>query len=376
MKNRSIRIPYKQIGKAAAVCLALAGVVALPLDWRGLGCALSLTAAGLRQPAGTAALLEQRLEQTAADPAGRPTAPQAALTDPNAALPAEKPDIEADADVAEQTVAPLSISPPGEKGNGGKIVTKQLDGSKMTDGVAVLNRSGTAVDIAAALKRPLTQTFQDTEEPQVLILHTHTTEQFMLYDAGYYNEGDRDRTRDRRQNVCAVGKAVAAQLEAAGVTVIHDTTVHDSPQYSGAYTRSAETVQKYLTEHPSIQVVLDLHRDAIMADATTLTKPTVEINGKKAAQMMIIAGVVSTEALPHSHWEQNLTLAARWQQSLTAAYPGLMRPLYTVASRYNQHLSPGYLLVEVGSEANTVAEVTYAGELLGQSLATLLKGAV
>ena len=127
-----------------------------------------------------------------------------------------------------------------------------------------------------------------------------------------------------------------------------------------------------MEKYPSIKVVLDIHRDAILRGDTTLVKPTVEVNGRKAAQVMIIAGVVSTEALPHPEWQQNLTLAARWQQRMDAACPGVMRPLYTVASRYNQHLSPGYLLVEVGSEGNTVAEVTYSGQLLGKTLAELL----
>jgi stage II sporulation protein P len=170
-----------------------------------------------------------------------------------------------------------------------------------------------------------------------------------------------------------VGEAVKHTLEQAGIGVIHDTTVHDDPQYSGAYSRSAETVQKNLKKHPTIRVVLDLHRDAIMEGDTGLVKPTVKVNGRKAAQMMIIAGVVSTAALPHKNWEQNLTLAARWQQALNREYPGLMRPLNTVASRYNQQLSAGYLLVEVGSEGNTLAEAVYSGQLLGKTLAELLR---
>ncbi len=346
------------------------GVAALPIDWSGITYGLAMTAAGMRQPANAARLLEQRLQAATV---------QEVLSEqrPSATLPtASAPDVPVDAPVQEdgiQTLPVLSATPPGEKGDGGKILTKTLDkGKEAVAGVALLNRSGKTVDVAAALNRSLTQRFEKSDQPQVLLVHTHTTEQYMLYDAGYYNAGDRDRTGDQRQNVCAVGKAIAAQLEAAGIRTIHDTTVHDSPQYSGAYTRSAETVADYLAKYPSIKVVLDVHRDAIMDSDTTLTKPTVEIGGKKAAQVMIITGVVSTGELPHPNWEQNLTLAAKWQQALSKAYPGLMRPLYTVASRYNQHLSPGYLLVEVGSEGNTVEEVTYSAQLLGKTLATLL----
>ena len=110
-----------------------------------------------------------------------------------------------------------------------------------------------------------------------------------------------------------------------------------------------------------------------MEGTNGLVKPTVTIDGKKAAQMMIIAGVVGTEALPNPHWEQNLAFAAQWQKLLTERYDGLMRPLSTVGSRYNQHLHAGYLLVEVGSEGNTVDEAVYSAQLLGTTLAELLK---
>ncbi len=366
MKTKKTTHRLRLACRVAAVGAAVCATLALPLDWGRLGCTVSLMAAGLRQPQNAAALLEKRLEAVnetdSTTPPSLPAQGTTTVTTPTTTQPADP--------LVSQAV--LSIPPPGEKGNGGKIYTETLStGSNLQEGVAVNNKSGQAVDIAAALRAKLTQTWQDTDAPQVLIIHTHTTERYMLYDAGYYNAGDRDRTTDQRQTVCAVGKAVAAQLQAAGVGVIHDTTIHDNP-YSGAYTRSAATVQKYLDQHPTIRVVLDLHRDAIMANAKDLKKPTVTVNGQKAAQAMIIAGTVSTNALPHPNREQNLALAAQWQQAMNKAAPGLMRPLYTVASRYNQHLSPGYLLVEVGSEGNTVAEAVYSGQLLGKTLATLL----
>lgn len=334
---------------------------------------VALAAAALRQPAETAALLGGRLEGNSEKP----------LTDtlqqhPAAAPPLSTgvPDGAVEGDgtavpVIGQTV--LSITPPARDGSGGNIVERKMPtGNTLPGGIAVLNRSGTAVDMAAALARKLTVGWKNTAEPQVLIIHTHTTEGYMLYDAGYYNAADRNRTRQEDRNVCAVGEAVKGVLEQAGIAVIHDTTVHDDPQYNGAYTRSAETVKAILKQYPSIQVVLDLHRDAVMDGDTTLVKPTVTVEGKKAAQMMLLAGVVSTKALPHKNWEQNLTFAARWQQELDRAYPGLMRPLNTVASRYNQQLSPGYLLVEVGSEGNTLEEAVYSATLLGKTLAELL----
>ena len=205
----------------------------------------------------------------------------------------------------------------------------------------------------------------------MLIVHTHTTESYMTYDAGYCNPSDRARTRDHKKNVCAVGEAVRLTLAEEGIAAIHDTTVHDSPVYSGAYSRSAATARAYLEKYPTIRVVLDLHRDAVM-EGDAVVKPTATVNGRKAAQMMLITGVVSTDALPHPQWQDNLTLSTRLHQALCGVSPDLMRPLNTVASRYNQHLSAGWLLVEMGAEGNTVAEAVYAGQILGRTLATLL----
>lgn len=348
--------------RVGAVLAAVAVVSALPFDWARVGRAATLLAAGLQQPHNAAQVLGERL--TPDDTAQS----EAVMAPPSTTPPA---DDHTTVYTTEAQSVP-AVTPPKADGSGGKIYEQKLDtGDTRKYGIATRNSSGKAVDIAAALATELTPTFTDTDAPQVLIIHTHTTEAYMTYDAGYYNAGDRERTTDLARNVCAVGDAMVRTLAAYGIAAIHDTTVHDSP-YSGAYTRSAKTVQGYLEQYPSIQVVLDLHRDALMEGESGLVKPTVTIDGKKAAQMMIIAGVLSTDALPNPHWQQNLALAAQWQKTLTDRYDGLMRPLSTVGSRYNQHLHAGYLLVEVGSEGNTVAEAEYSGELLGKTLAELL----
>lgn len=350
-----------RVGAAIAV---IAAVSALPFDWARMGRTATLLAAGLQQPHNAAQVLGERLTPSEAVQSGAVQAPPNAATAPEDHTSLLPP-------VEEESVP--AVVAPKEDGSGGKVITQKLDaGDTRSHGIATRNSSGKAVDIAAALSAKLTPKFTDTDAPQVLIIHTHTTEGYMTYDTGYYNAADRERTTDHARNVCAVGDAVVKALAERGIAAIHDTTVHDSP-YSGAYTRSAKTVQNYLKKHPSIQVVLDLHRDALMSGSSGLVKPTVTVDGKKAAQMMIIAGVLSTDALPNPHWQQNLALAAQWQKALTARYDGLMRPLSTVGSRYNQHLHAGYLLVEVGSEGNTVAEAVYSGELLGKTLAELLK---
>ena len=103
-----------------------------------------------------------------------------------------------------------------------------------------------------------------------------------------------------------------------------------------------------------------------------MVRPVATVEGKSAAQMMLITGVVSTDSLPHPHWRENLTLAAHWQAALDQVSPDLMRPLNTVASRYNQHLSSGWVLVEMGAEGNTIEEAVYSAQILGRTLATLL----
>ena len=110
-----------------------------------------------------------------------------------------------------------------------------------------------------------------------------------------------------------------------------------------------------------------------MLNSIDKVKPTAIINGRKAAQVMIITGVVSTDALPHPDWQENLRLTLRLQQALHTNYEGLVRPLSLTSSRYNQHLSKGAMLIEMGSEANTIEEAVYSAQLVGKTLAQVLK---
>ena len=92
------------------------------------------------------------------------------------------------------------------------------------------------------------------------------------------------------------------------------------------------------------------------------------VDGEKAAQLMLVCGVLSTEALPHPAWEKNLSFATKLQAALTARHPSLCRPLSLTGARYNQYVTTGSLLVEVGSEGNTLEEATRSARLLGQTL--------
>lgn len=209
-------------------------------------------------------------------------------------------------------------------------------------------------------------------QPQVLIYHTHSTESYELEDLGYYTKGSSARTVDEKYNMIRVGDEIVRQLEAAGIEVIHDRSLYDYPSYNGAYNRSAATAKKYLEKYPSITVTLDIHRDAIEQSGGVRVKPTAVINGKKAAQVMIIAGV-DDGTMDFPKWKENMKFASVLQQQMEKSYPGLTRAAMVCHRRYNMYLTTNSLLIEMGGHANTLDEAVYSGEMLGKSLVEVLK---
>lgn len=359
--------------------------------WRQATAAL-LCAAGTAGLFGlTGAVGESRLLQTAAAVSAglqRPetglrvladsltaTAPTTTQTAPPPVTTTAATTVATTATTATQVIPTAAV--PQNKGDGGRIREMTMTaGHEFVNGVAIRNKSHVDVSLKKEATAPLEFVLSDKEGPKVLIVHTHTTESYMLYDAGFYNEGDAGWTLDESRNVCAVGEAVKAELESRGIGVIHDTTPHDYPRYSGAYTRSAETVKKNLKRYPTVQVVLDLHRDCIMNNETDKIKPTVTAEGEKAAQMMMVMGVGNTVTSPHPHRWENLHLAMAVQRTLHTAYPGVVRPISLANSRYNQDLSTGYMLIEMGSDANTLAEAVHSGHLLGKALGEVMLNTV
>ena len=209
-------------------------------------------------------------------------------------------------------------------------------------------------------------------EPQILILHTHATETYQTHPELYYDPDFTARTRNTALNMCAVGQVMADVLNAAGITTLHDTTLHDSPSYTESYARSRATAQSYLQKYPSIQIVLDVHRDAIEDSDGTRVKPLCQIDGQDTAQVMLIAGCDNGTTAKLPNWKLNLRFAAAWQQAMSAQYPGLARPVLCGYRFYNQDLAAGCLLLEVGGHANTLAEAKRAGELAAKALVSAL----
>jgi stage II sporulation protein P len=238
-------------------------------------------------------------------------------------------------------------------------------------GVSVRDTSDSGLDLAEELKKDFALEVEEGQ-PLVLIYHTHTCESYLKSYTGFYYGDDSFRSTDSTENVCVVGEAMKESLEAAGIPTIHDTTIHDSPAFNGAYDRSLATAQSYLEKYPSIKITIDLHRDAMITEEGVSYKPTAEIEGKKAAQMMIIAGCDPTGELEYENWHENLIFALKLQQKGEEMYSGLMRPLMFCQRSYNMWLTDTSFLVEVGTQVNTFQEAEYSGRLMGNILAEVI----
>lgn len=206
-----------------------------------------------------------------------------------------------------------------------------------------------------------------SEEPQVLIYHTHTSESF-LPSGDTYDPDYPIRSSEESKNVIAVGDAICEALARRGVSVVHDCRVHDYPMFTGAYYRSADTLLADLAEYPSIKIAIDIHRDGILNEDGSVIAPVAAINGKNAAQFMIITGCDGPDTeIPE--YMTNFRLSCLLQNCSESAYPTLARPILFDYRDYNQSLFKGDLLIEVGSQGNTLEEALYTGELLGNVLA-------
>lgn len=210
----------------------------------------------------------------------------------------------------------------------------------------------------------------EAEKPQILIIHTHSSEAYTPAGLDKYDASDTSRTEDKEFNVIRIGDELESILTEAGLQVIHDRGVYDYPSYTGSYTRSGEAVQRYLEQYPTIKIVIDLHRDAIGA-GDAVYKTVAEEEGVCASQVMLLVGT-NESGLEHPYWRDNLQLALYLQSEVSIAHPTLMRPVEIVPQRYNQHLSRGSMILEVGSSGNTLQEALAGIRLFGNAAADAL----
>ena len=284
---------------------------------------------------------------------GEPAPPAAPVTEEPAET--ELPLVFADNGVTARTLVPSTPS-----------------GYVVTGDVYIDNRTDQELD-AGIFDETFAAALSEEEGPQVLIVNTHGSEANTM-PPGQENEPSGDcRTTDCNYNVVRVGDELARVLEETGIRVLHDPTLHDYPEYSGAYGRSLDAVEKAMAEHPSISIVLDVHRDAISDGDGNPYKVISNVAGLNIAQMSMVIGT-DGGGLDHPEWRENLKLAAAVQQKLADSYPTLMRPITVRNSRYNQHVTPGALLVEMGAAGNSLDEALVSARLFGAALAETLKG--
>lgn len=336
----------------------------------------ALFSASLALPQGTVEVLKNDLNRTAlaADTAANPSV-QIPIQSSIPASEQEKTDSETDtpADILLMMREAETAFASAEKG--GNIVEKQYDAANATDtygNITVRNTTSShTIDIQSAVEKQASLSVADKSAPTVLIFHTHTTESYELLNYGWYSTDYITRSDSPDRNMVRVGTAICEELTKMGIGVLHDTEIHDT-KYTGAYDRSRESITQIMAENPTVQVVIDVHRDAIQQSDGTRIKPTAEIGGKKAAQIMIIAGCEDGKVTDFPNWEQNLTFALQLQQTAETKYPGLMRPVLFSARKYNMDVTPCSVLLEVGSDSNTLEEAEYSGHLIGKALGELI----
>ena len=225
-------------------------------------------------------------------------------------------------------------------------------------------------DLARLLEQPLTWNLRQ-QEPTVLILHSHATESYTPGGRSY-TESSPFRTLDEQNNMLSIGEHVARILAENGINAIQDRGLHDYPDYSGAYGHSRTAALEQLARHPSIRLVLDLHRDA-SGDNNNQLRTQATVEGQTSAQLMLVMGT-NAGGLSHGNWQENLSLALKLQILLERQAPGITRPISLRSQRFNQDLSSGALLVEVGAAGNTHAEAMLAAGQLAMAIVALAGG--
>lgn len=224
------------------------------------------------------------------------------------------------------------------------------NGKIKVDNVVISNYSKLSLNLEE-LKNPSKYTI--TNESNFLLFHTHTSETYKIIESEY---SDYYRTQNENYNMISVGKALQSSLISKGYKCNHVKTVHDYPSYNGAYKAALKTVEECLKKE-NHDLLIDIHRDAISSNENF--RPTVEVNGKSAAKLMFVVGT-NAAGLSHDNWMENLKLAIMIQNRAEEMYPGLFRELHLSSSRYNQQVSDGALILEVGATGNTLEEAQNA----------------
>ena len=231
------------------------------------------------------------------------------------------------------------------------------------------NETDYAIDMTSLLQKDSPVALGE-QGVQVLIMHTHGTEAYTQSPGHAYVASGEYRTTDSSANMLRVGQEICDILNDRGISAVHSRTLNDYPAYNGSYNRALKDIQAHIQQYPTIQLVIDVHRDAI-ATGNTYYKTAAEVDGQQTAQLMFVTGT-DAGGLSHDHWQDNLAFQAQLHDRLNSAYPGIMRPMSIRASRFNQHIRKGSMLVEVGACGNTLEEALAAAQIFANTLADAL----
>ena len=201
----------------------------------------------------------------------------------------------------------------------------------------------------------------------ILIIHSHGSESYSQYKSAFWAENKDARTTDPDKNVVAVGRVLHDELEKYGFRVIHDETLCDRP-YNTSYKTALTLIENHMKADASIGMVLDLHRDSLTANNGIRYK--VLSSDGESAQLMFVVG--SNKLLSHNRWQDNLAFALQLQADLMEHHTNLMRPISISKNRYNQHTTPFSLIIECGTEANTLTEAKEGIKLFASAMDRVL----
>lgn len=213
------------------------------------------------------------------------------------------------------------------------------------------------------------QPFQEKDEiskkipgkPLIAIYHTHTAESYLPWAGVTHAQGG------KKGNIVDVGNILSKCLEKQGIKVVHSVSIHDYPTFRESYRRSYITASKLLQEYPSLKMIIDLHRDAGVQE-----KATINIQGQEVARILIDIGT-DRLGLPHPNWRKNLALGQLIEKRMNEKYPGLCRGIVISEARYNQHVSPHAVLLEIGDEKCTKEQTFRSAALCAEVVGQIVK---
>ena len=243
--------------------------------------------------------------------------------------------------------------------------TKNYDRIDMY-GITIYDYSSKNIDYQELFERNVNLT---KKSDPILLYCSHTSETYKNSENFRFEYTGNYRTNDASYNMLSVASIMANTLKDRAFTTVFDTTPHDYTSYDNAYKNSLKTINTNLDKYSRFGVIIDVHRDAA---ADLSFGPTTIVNGKSTAKLMLVVGV-GYDSLPNEHWEENLALALKIAKLGEEMYPGLFRHILVRDARYNQHISPGSLLVEVGATGNTLEEAYYGARCFANILTKVYK---